>query len=707
VGILFGTGFPKSLDISKAIDKAAGIARGTNPDTRNGPNTNAGTKGDGKIGGYPNTGCAAIDTGPATPEAQQWDGWGTALKPAMEDWHCFQKPANLVPLIDVLSEVEQSINLLLWSIAPAKFAEAYLASSPSGCAGAPFGFVQWIAAEFNTDRFGDLSDWTDTYNSPEAVRIFLSTALSWSATSGVLWKNKSTFTTGTECGLTTGLRILSYLVSGSIPASIIQGWIAQNTASCHVSSAALSSVETRKWLISIRTHSVRGNATTETLNAVLSALVGIAEGSSGRLRVANASSVPRIVTTNTGANDGQSSTAMEDWWLLRKPLEKGATVADNVCKYGTGGINVDGCRVDALDGVPQFTKRCEPTAAAYANGLNGSNRTGEIDRTTGRFPANLTHDGSDEVLALFPMTTTNSIGKALQTGQIDKKKEQGNAYGEYRQHVYKVDYASTGSAARFFYCSKASPADRNSGITSEFKWFNSLELVTEFGTFTGSNLFVTQWENQGQNPSQDAPGDASQKKGTSGDTTLQLVDSGLSTSCCGSEPMVLFPTAIRFTTATGTSQTIDLKTSNYYQGLTIKESIRDAIETNQANGLSLVGNVGLQNLLSLIFTKDAMGYPRGVRVVASKTPQSTSVNEAWPRSNNHETVKSQKLMRWLCRLITPPGGLILDCFAGSGTTALAARAEGFGYVLITDDAHHVDIIHQRLAKMEPLFATAE
>lgn len=63
----------------------------------------------------------------------------------------------------------------------------------------------------------------------------------------------------------------------------------------------------------------------------------------------------------------------------------------------------------------------------------------------------------------------------------------------------------------------------------------------------------------------------------------------------------------------------------------------------------------------------------------------------------HATVKPVDLMRWLCRLITPPGGRILEPFAGSGTTGIAAMAEGFDCTMIELIAEHAADIERKLA----------
>jgi len=69
--------------------------------------------------------------------------------------------------------------------------------------------------------------------------------------------------------------------------------------------------------------------------------------------------------------------------------------------------------------------------------------------------------------------------------------------------------------------------------------------------------------------------------------------------------------------------------------------------------------------------------------------------------NKHPTVKPLKLMRYLCRLITPPGGTVLDPFAGSGTTILAAVQEGFSCIGIEKEPEYCEIIRQRMAEVQP------
>ena len=115
--------------------------------------------------------------------------------------------------------------------------------------------------------------------------------------------------------------------------------------------------------------------------------------------------------------------ALEPITVARKPLSEG-TVAANVLAHGTGALNIDGCRVEGADAQEGRTR--------HGGGVVGNASSYELPdckapMPAGRWPANLIHDGSDEVLSLFP-------------GEGDK------------------------SAARFMYCAKASKRDRDEGL---------------------------------------------------------------------------------------------------------------------------------------------------------------------------------------------------------------------------------------------------
>jgi site-specific DNA-methyltransferase (adenine-specific) len=72
------------------------------------------------------------------------------------------------------------------------------------------------------------------------------------------------------------------------------------------------------------------------------------------------------------------------------------------------------------------------------------------------------------------------------------------------------------------------------------------------------------------------------------------------------------------------------------------------------------------------------------------------------RANTHPTVKPIDVMRWLCRLVTPRGGLVLDPFLGSGTTAIAATRERFRVIGIEREAEYIEIARDRIMGDAPL-----
>jgi site-specific DNA-methyltransferase (adenine-specific) len=74
--------------------------------------------------------------------------------------------------------------------------------------------------------------------------------------------------------------------------------------------------------------------------------------------------------------------------------------------------------------------------------------------------------------------------------------------------------------------------------------------------------------------------------------------------------------------------------------------------------------------------------------------------------NHHPTVKPTDLMRYLVRLVTRPGGTVLDPFTGSGSTGKAALLEGMSFVGIEREAEYVEIARDRIRAVAPLFAEA-
>ena len=150
--------------------------------------------------------------------------------------------------------------------------------------------------------------------------------------------------------------------------------------------------------------------------------------------------------------------ALEPITVARKPLSE-KTVALNCLKWGVGGINIDGCRVEAKNGDRFGGGGLNSPVNGFMGNTENTYKKGtgfRDDSANGRFPANLIHDGSDEVVGLFPQSKSTG-GRAGHTAAYS---------GGYKQEFYgdaDPGYNDNGSAARFFYCAKASKSERNRG----------------------------------------------------------------------------------------------------------------------------------------------------------------------------------------------------------------------------------------------------
>lgn len=158
-------------------------------------------------------------------------------------------------------------------------------------------------------------------------------------------------------------------------------------------------------------------------------------------------------------------TALKPAWepicVARKPLE--GTVAQNVQAYGTGALNVDGCRVgyqsdaDKASATPQGKAVWKPgRLAGDTEGVEA--QEGRRAPLIGRWPANIIHDGGDEVEGAFAAFGEKGGGFGKRGGNKSL-----SSYGFAEGSMQTVGFGDTGTASRFFYAAKASKADRGEG----------------------------------------------------------------------------------------------------------------------------------------------------------------------------------------------------------------------------------------------------
>jgi DNA modification methylase len=171
--------------------------------------------------------------------------------------------------------------------------------------------------------------------------------------------------------------------------------------------------------------------------------------------------------------------AFEPIVLARKPLSE-ATVAANVLKWRTGALNIGASRVGTEGG----TKGCDagPSNGILGDGLNGS--FGKPVPGLGRWPANVVHDGSDEVVGAFPSTGGGGTPRSA-----SPNKGSAWAIGQERSSIPGgATYCDAGSAARFFYSAKASKQDRNGSKHPTVKPIALMEWLATLITPPGGTI---------------------------------------------------------------------------------------------------------------------------------------------------------------------------------------------------------------------------
>ena len=143
--------------------------------------------------------------------------------------------------------------------------------------------------------------------------------------------------------------------------------------------------------------------------------------------------------------------------LVRKPFD--GTLIENVMRWGTGGLNIGACRVGKEGGTRKGSKPTGKGHGIYGAGLHGNCK---IESTgTGRWPANVCHDGSDEVVGDFPFTKSGKLEPHHYMKASENRSMSGPNQG---RHPRQSSFGDAGSSSRFFYCAKASKTDRDRGL---------------------------------------------------------------------------------------------------------------------------------------------------------------------------------------------------------------------------------------------------
>ncbi len=443
---IYGSGFPKSLDISKAIDKEAGIWRGKCGEISSENNSMTGVN-------YERTNKGT----PATPEAKQWDGWGTALKPAWEAWTLAYKPIDSLTIVppDIILTITNYLEVLLCQQLNVKFVEKVSMLSPKEL-DVGFIFALWNVVKVCGEKRQNVLEKTGMFKSQETEKTFWNIVLLWNSILKENYEKTKKYTISMEKEKITELKTLNLLLQASIYQNIIHAKEYKvNGLNANVLNVAKSLNNLNVSLENIQTLIAQENVLNNQTKNVIKELANIA----GKNTIAEGklSSVQENALSNLAPN-------MELWTLARKPLSE-STIASNVLKHGTGGINADECRIEV--------NKNEEEKYLYADHSQGnstptvpivpSNYKRGGGNKKGRFPANIIHDGSDEVVSLFPETES---GDLLPHHNSCGESNIGTFNIRDRTGEIRPTYGDSGSAARFFYCPKASTTERNLGLDS-------------------------------------------------------------------------------------------------------------------------------------------------------------------------------------------------------------------------------------------------
>jgi len=369
--------------------------------------------------------------------------------------------------------------------------------------------------------------------------------------------------------------------------------------------------------------------------------------------------------------------------VARKPISE-STIAENVLRWGTGGINIEKSRVGT-----------EERTYSGANKLMEQRPWNErqIEKpqfnVSGRFPANFIHDGSDEVVGLFPDTKPSKarIGKVGGQNGLYKNNHKPDHVGQW--------HGGSGSAARFFKTCKDTQKHAIMSVCNDINVNN-----------VGNNLMISQLTEK-----------------------IVKIHSVLKSATPNLDLLNQNLNAL-FVERSAKSTEIDFVAKL----VAIKEVPEDLVSQEELQAIQgFIGNCKECSLTqrnadaekweSIDITQITTNLLKLCGYVSYVIEENTSSERKevvakngepkrfgyFPKASkrdrdgsSHPTMKPTALMQYLVRLVTPAGGTCLDPFMGSGSTGKACVLEGFGFIGIEMDAEYCDIAEARIQAVQIL-----
>ena len=476
--------------------------------------------------------------------------------------------------------------------------------------------------------------------------------------------------------------------------------------------------------------------------------------------------------------------------LARKPLEKGLSIAENILKWGVGGINIDASRIGTNDDLNGGQYRGENNKINDGHTIftDTSKTKGEFKQPQGRFPANIILTHHEDCVCKGTKKVKGSNSKPQDIGKGRDGDFTNGIYGAKQSKVATSHTDIEGNEeVEDWDCHEDCPIrilDEQSGILKsgaiikEYVVKNKSNSLGKFNVWTsrnkasqggasryfmnfsygGSDVFFTYIYNQ---INQNICGNTLENQKVVGTLNgvikeVEQYFQSVGQFINGNKSMENYQMDTKYTISTLTKVMIELKTYNALQGLNIDFYMEGLLKTinslmelkigdvNVAKNINQLKNLLLEIVELIKVTANhvkEINYENGKKKIekdtistienieksnhrfqyqakASKAERNKGLDEFEEKEpqhdfgtklgvkredrihtlkqNFHPTVKPIKLMQYLVRMITPPNGIVLDPFVGSGTTGIACKLEGFDFVGIEQDPEYTKIAEARI-----------